>query len=189
MKKIKLNVYGISYSYSASNAYALVLAEEDGERRIPIMIGASEAQSIAIQMEGLKSARPLTHDLFYTFAKSFQIKVVKVVINRFEKGIFYSQLVCKNGTETIKIDSRTSDAVALALRFNCPIYTTSKIIEMAGFILTADNRMQAVPKTKPKTYDQMSVKDLEKALKKAIETENYEKASVIRDEINKRDEK
>ncbi|MCT4645437.1 MAG: bifunctional nuclease family protein, partial [Carboxylicivirga sp.] len=139
-KKIKLNILGLSYSQTQSGAYALVLAEEDGERRIPIIIGGVEAQSIAIKLEGLEPPRPLTHDLFLNFSKSFNIEVTEVVVYKLEEGIFYSELVCKKDNEQLHIDSRTSDAVALALRFGCPIYTYEDIIEKAGIVLDFDKK-------------------------------------------------
>src|SRR5665647_2349534 len=119
MGKVKLNVLGISYSQTQSGAYALILTEENGDRRIPIIVGGFEAQSIAIELEGLKPPRPLTHDLFMSFAKVFGINLQEVVIYKLEEGVFFSQLLCENGKEKITLDARTSDAIALALRFKC----------------------------------------------------------------------
>jgi bifunctional DNase/RNase len=127
MKRIRLNVLGISYSQTQSGAYALVLAEENGDRRIPIIIGAFEAQSIAIQLEGLKPPRPLTHDLFMNFALAYRINILEVTIYKLEEGVFYSHLLCDDGKTKITVDARTSDAVALALRFNCPIILLKKL--------------------------------------------------------------
>src|SRR5665647_2165553 len=139
MQKVKLNILGLSVSQSQSGAYALVLAEENGDRRIPIIIGPIEAQSIAIQLEGLKPPRPLTHDLFKQMATAFDIVISEVIIYKLEEGIFYSELICvKNGKQVI-IDSRTSDAVALSLRFGCPIYTTEEILERAGIVIEFEN--------------------------------------------------
>ena len=135
MATITLNVLGFSYSQSQSGAYALVLTEEEGDRRIPIIIGGFEAQAIAIQLEGLKPPRPLTHDLFHNFAKAFNIKLLEVTIHKLEEGVFYSKLLCDNGGQQLVIDARTSDAIALALRFKCPIYTTEEIMAQAGIIL------------------------------------------------------
>jgi bifunctional DNase/RNase len=132
MKKIKLKVLGISYSQTQSGAYALVLIEENGERRIPIIIGGFEAQAIVIKLENLDPPRPLTHDLFKSFADEFNINVVEVFIYKLEEGVFFSQLICDNGEKEYSIDSRTSDAVAIALRFNCPIYITEEILDKAG---------------------------------------------------------
>ena len=135
MNKIKLNVLGISYSQTQSGAYALVLTEENGDRRIPIIVGGFEAQSIAIQLEGLKPPRPLTHDLFLNFAVSFKIDILEVNIHKLEEGVFYSKLLCDDGKNKVTVDARTSDAIALALRFKCPIYTTEEIMERAGIVL------------------------------------------------------
>jgi bifunctional DNase/RNase len=122
MNKVKLNVLGISYSQTQTGAYALVLAEENGRRRIPIIVGGFEAQAIAIQLEGLKPPRPLTHDLFLNFAHTFNIDLLEITVYKLEEGVFYSKLTCDNGQRIIEIDARTSDAIALALRFKCPIY-------------------------------------------------------------------
>ena len=143
MSKIKLNVLGISYSHTQSGAYALVLAEEKGPRRIPIIVGSFEAQAIAIQLEGLNPPRPLTHDLFYNFATLFKIDILEVNIYKLEEGIFFSKLTCFNGKETINIDSRTSDAIALALRFSCPIYTTEDILKRSGITLEVENETKS----------------------------------------------
>src|SRR5665647_2818450 len=139
MLKIKLNILGLSVSQSQSGAYALVLAEETGERRIPIIIGPIEAQSIAIQLEGLKPPRPLTHDLFKHMASAFEIQVSEIIIYKLDEGIFYSELICIRDDKQIVIDSRTSDAVALSLRFDCPIYTTDEILQRAGIVIEFEN--------------------------------------------------
>jgi bifunctional DNase/RNase len=196
-KKIKLSILGLSYSQTQSGAYALVLAEEDGDRRIPIIIGGVEAQSIAIKLEGLEPPRPLTHDLFYNFAQTFAIDITEVIIYRLEEGIFYSELICvKEDGEEIHIDSRTSDAVALALRFNCPIFTYEDIMDKAGIILEFTKKESASGKGKsgstktsgPK-YSKRTLEELQQMLEDAIAAEEYEKASEIRDEINRREEK
>lgn len=192
MDKIRLNILGLSYSQTQSGAYALVLAEEDGTRRIPIIIGASEAQSIAIQLEGLTPLRPLTHDLFLSLAKSFSITLVEVNITKLEEGIFYSELVCKQNHNIIRIDARTSDAVALAIRFNSSIYTNETILDKAGIVLEQDLDEQYTPnkqqdkKNATKTiFGEKTLDELEVMLSEAIEKEDYELASKIRDEINK----
>lgn len=195
MGKVKLNVLGISYSQTQSGAYALVLSEEEGKRRIPIIIGGFEAQSIAIQIEGLTPPRPLTHDLFLNFAKSYSIEIIEVQIYKLEEGVFFSKLHCDNGKKEVYIDARTSDAIALALRFKCPIYTTEEIIDKAGIILEFDGTEDDVEKasisdkkesTEPTLFSKMSLSELKSLLEEAILNEDYEKASKIRDEINKR---
>lgn len=199
MGKIKLNVLGISYSQTQTGAYALVLAEESGNRRIPIIVGGFEAQAIAIQLEGLKPARPLTHDLFYNFSNKFGITLQEINIHKLEEGVFYSQLTCFDGSKIIEIDSRTSDAIALALRFKCPIYTTERILEKAGIIIDfeQDNEnmseesmdvedYQENESVKNETLSELSLDELKKSLAEAVKDEDYEKASKIRDEINRR---
>lgn len=196
MQKVKLNILGLSVSQSQSGAYALVLAEEEGDRRIPIIIGPIEAQSIAIQIEGLKPPRPLTHDLFKQMALAFDIEISEIVIYKLEEGIFYSELICIRGDKQIVIDSRTSDAVALSLRFNCPIYTTEEILERAGIVIEFENEHsqeewhQSTAADEPvrgkHEYDKYTSAELTQMLDNAIHAEDYEKASAIRDEINRR---
>jgi len=199
MGKIKLNVLGISYSQTQSGAYALVLTEENGDRRIPIIVGGFEAQAIAIQLEGLTPPRPLTHDLFYNFAVAFKIDILEVNIYKLEEGIFYSKLTCYDGKNTINIDSRTSDAIALALRFKCPIYTNEDILERAGIVLEVEKESHSarvhsvhhpgVEDSELEELRSMSLDELKESLDEAIRTENYERASHIRDEINRRNKK
>ncbi|QQS52265.1 MAG: bifunctional nuclease family protein [Bacteroidota bacterium] len=197
--KVKLNVLGISYSQTQTGAYALVLAEDNGSRRIPIIVGGFEAQAIAIQLEGLKPARPLTHDLFYNFAHSFAIRLLEVNVHKLEEGVFYSRLTCTNDKETIEIDSRTSDAIALALRFRCPIYTTEEILGKAGIIIDFEQNTEENieeeeeydPEEEEDRIDVVSISnatrdELERMLGEAIKAEDYELASQIRDEINRR---
>ncbi len=196
-KRVKLNILGLSYSQTQSGAYALVLAEEDGERRIPIIIGGVEAQSIAIKLEGLEPPRPLTHDLFVKFARAFKFELIEVIIYKLEEGIFYSELVCMKGEEEVRIDSRTSDAVALALRFNCPIYTYEEILAKAGIILDFGDPKEASASEGKKgkvqsrssahAFSSKTLEELKVMLNEAVENENYEKASEIRDEIKKRE--
>src|SRR6056297_1869546 len=203
MSKIKLNVLGISYSQTQTGAYALVLTEENGDRRIPIIIGGFEAQAIAIQLEGLKPPRPLTHDLFLNFATSFRINLLEVNIYRLEEGVFYSQLICNNGENNISIDARTSDDIALALRFKCPIYTTEEILQKSGIVIDieSEDKMQPHKSSSDESsdkldadvssmssyeYEDLDIEALEVLLDEAIKKEEYEKASIIRDEINKR---
>jgi len=186
-------VLGISYSQTQTGAYALVLGDENGNKRIPIIIGGFEAQSIAIQLEGLNPPRPLTHDLFYTFAVQYGISVEMVFIFRLEEGIFYSKLICTNGGKRVELDARTSDAIALALRFQCPIYTTEEILERAGIVFSNDPQSatgQPVPvreiKKKKTDLQYMDIPELENMLNVAVMNENYEQASEIRDEIKRR---
>lgn len=195
MQKIRLNILGLSVSQTQSGAYALVLAEENGDRRIPIIIGPVEAQAIAIQLEGLKPPRPLTHDLFKNLAFAFDIALLEVTINKLEEGIFYSELLCEMDGKEVKIDSRTSDAVALALRFRCPIYTNEEILKKSGIVLDLEDEESPVRNFTSKeetnepevsTYSQYSVNELNDMINEAIQNEDYEKASVIRDEIKRR---
>ncbi len=196
MPKVKLNVLGLSVSQTQTGAYALVLSEDNGDRRIPIIIGPVEAQSIAIQLEGLHPPRPLTHDLFKNVAHAFQIELIEVVIYKLEEGIFFSELICEQSGTRIAIDSRTSDAVALALRFRCPIYTTEEILTKAGIVIEVsdnydedalDDELGDEDDRKNK-YELYSVKELEQLLQEAIQEEKYEVASEIRDEISRRKE-
>jgi bifunctional DNase/RNase len=204
MGKIKLNVLGISYSQTQSGAYALVLSEEDGNRRIPIIVGGFEAQAIAIELEGLAPPRPLTHDLFKNFAESYNIKILEVNIHKLEDGVFFANILCDNGGQRITLDARTSDAIALALRFSCPIYTTETIVEKAGIVLDFekgnDFENPDIPPEKdidiksedPKKgavqsdLSSHSMEELKTMLSNAVTNEDYEKASLIRDEINRR---
>src|SRR5512133_3673155 len=195
MNKVKLNVLGISYSQTQTGAYALVLAEENGRRRIPIIVGGFEAQAIAIQLEGLKPPRPLTHDLFLNFARTFNIDLLEITVYKLEEGVFYSKLTCDNGQRIIEIDARTSDAIALALRFKCPIYTTEEILKKAGIILDFEKESAvqsqgeasaAPPKSirvqDPSFTDDLknnNLQELKDLLSEAISEEDYEKASLI----------
>lgn len=206
MAKIKLNVLGISYSQTQSGAYALVLSEEEGNRRIPIIVGGFEAQAIAIELEGLAPPRPLTHDLFKNFADAYGIHIMEVNIHKLEDGVFFANILCDNGGERITMDARTSDAIALALRFKCPIYTTEEIVEKAGIVLdfekgselenpeiSKEGETEEPPvekkRTTPRTdLSKTSMEELKTMLAEAVSKEDYEKASEIRDEINRRSE-
>lgn len=202
MKKIKLDIVGLSYSQTQSGAYALVLGEFDGKRRLPIIIGGFEAQAIAIELEKMAPSRPLTHDLFKTFADKFGITVKEVIIHNLSEGIFYSKLICHDGLKTEEIDSRTSDAIALAVRFKCPIYTYEFILSSAGIVIdeskeeetteTENIVSEETPKTAPAfsrssdPFEELTTDELKEQLKKAIDEEAYEKASKIQAELNKR---
>ncbi len=193
MKRVKLKVLGISYSQTQSGAYALILIEENGERRVPIIIGGFEAQAIVIKLENLEPPRPLTHDLFKSVADEFNISVIEVMIYKLEEGVFYSRLICNNGEKEISIDSRTSDAVAIALRFGCPIYITDEILEKAGITITpAESEPEStvendIPGEQGSSrFDKNSDEELYKMIDEAIKTEDYERAAAIRDEIEKR---
>lgn len=198
MRKIKMSVLGISYSQTQSGAYALVLVEESGERRLPIIIGGFEAQAIVIKLENLNPPRPLTHDLFKSFADLFGVDLKEIFIHRFEEGVFYSQLVCVREENEIIIDSRTSDAVALALRFDCPIYISEDIMEKAGIVIKDSEYDETLmPETDMMKdeikaagqYKDKSLKELKDKMEEAIKKEDYERAAAIRDEIDKREAK
>jgi bifunctional DNase/RNase len=193
MEKLKIEIIGMSYSQSQSGAYALILGVVGKKTRLPIIIGGFEAQAIAIELEKMKPARPLTHDLFKRFADEVGVAVTEVIINKFEDGIFYSLLVCQKEDETIYIDSRTSDAVALALRFDAPIYANKAVIDEAG--IEMDDATVEKETSDPIEedddsiiFDALTISELEEELKKAIEEENYEEASKIRDMIKRRKE-
>lgn len=191
-----MSIYGLQYSQTHTGAYALVLEEEEGSRRLPIIIGSAEAQAIAIEMEQMTPSRPLTHDLFRTFAQSYAIDVQEVVIYNFVDGVFYGKIVCNNGTDAVEIDCRPSDAIALAVRFKCPIFTFDFILNEAAF--EKDDSGDALRPLSVKTtedqpkhtdeFSKLSIKELEESLKAALAKENYEQASIIRDELNKRKE-
>jgi bifunctional DNase/RNase len=196
MKRVKLKVMGISYSQTQSGAYALILIEENGDRRIPIIIGGFEAQAIVMKLENLDPPRPLTHDLFKKFADEFNISVIEVMIYKLEEGVFFSKLVCNNGEKEYSIDSRTSDAVAIALRFGCPIYITEDILGKAGITVNPSeseistvNEIDGIFETEKSKYDTYSDEELYKIIDEAVKTEDYERAAAVRDEIEKRKKK
>lgn len=213
MEKIRLDIVALSHSVAQSNNYAIVLGEKDGTRRIPIVIGSSEAQSIAVAMERLMPTRPLTHDLFKNTLEKLDVSLKEIRINNLVNGVFYSLLICERNGQELEIDSRTSDALALAVRFRCPIYTYEEILEEAGVQMVEEDE-QSEPKSKRdrtsskrKKVDfeeqevevdgeeiggdnddlsYYSVKELNKLLEHSIEGEDYERAATIRDEIEKR---
>jgi len=201
MKKVRLEIVGLSYSQTQSGAYALVLGESAGTRRLPIIIGGFEAQAIAIELEKMSPSRPLTHDLFKAFAETFDIKVTEVLIYNLVEGIFYAKLLCNDGTRDVEIDARTSDAIALAVRFNCPIFTHEFILKSAGIVLDdetsttppaeaeAETKKQVLEETKKpggEAYKEKSTEELKNMLQTALDDEQYEMASKIRDELNQR---
>ena len=197
MKKIELDIVALSHSVTQSHNYAVVLGEQDGSRRLPIVIGGFEAQAIAVAMERMTPNRPLTHDLFKNSLETFQIDLKEVIINNLLDGIFYARLICVKEGEVIEIDSRTSDALAMAVRFNCPIFTYEFILDAAGVILeypeeeTASKPAPASSKgrkrrSKSNSLSQYSDEDLEKLLNEVLGEEDYERAAQIRDEINRR---
>lgn len=201
MKKIKLQIVGLSYSQTQSGAYALVLGEVKGTRRLPIVIGAFEAQAIAIEIEKMIPSRPLTHDLFKTFADTFKIKLDEILIYNLVDGVFYAKLICSDGKSTHEIDARSSDAIALAVRFDVPIFTYEFILSTAGItidpsenifyddISSLGNQDQTADEFKPsksKTsseYQSLSIEELQALLDEALASEAYEKAAAIRDEM------
>ncbi|PCH92237.1 MAG: hypothetical protein COB85_08430 [Bacteroidetes bacterium] len=205
MKKHKLEIIGLSYSQTQSGAYALVLGEEAGKRRLPIIIGSFEAQAIAIELEKMKPSRPLTHDLFKTFADSFDVTINEVIIYNLVEGIFFAKLICDRDGKEVEIDARTSDSIALAIRFNCPIYTYEFILSAAGIILEESEEIEDVIEkgiveefqdvdeddepAESEDLSNVSVKKLEAFLKQAISDEAYEDASKIKKEIDKRKKK
>ncbi|MEI2759520.1 MAG: bifunctional nuclease family protein [Bacteroidia bacterium] len=204
MKKIRLDIFGLSYSQAQSGAYALVLNEQGGTRRLPIIIGGYEAQAIAVELENMTPSRPLTHDLFKNFSISFGIHINEVTIYNLKEGVFYSKIVCSNGEKQLEIDARTSDAIALAVRFNCPIYTFDFILSQAGVEIEGELNVSDEPneitkpektfppqRKKPKTlalndFSHLSTEELNEALINAIDNEDYEAASKIRDELTRR---
>lgn len=191
MDKIKLEIVGLSYSQTQSGAYALVLSEVGGKRRLPIIIGGFEAQAIAIELEKMTPTRPLTHDLFKSFAQAFTIQIREVIIYNLHEGIFFAKLVCERDGQLSDIDARTSDAIALAVRFNCPIYTFESILSSAGILsdeLTDEQEEVAIPEPIGNEFERMSISELEEAMQEALENEDYERASLIRDEINTRND-
>ena len=193
MEKIELKIIGLSYSQTQSGAYALVLAEKKGSRRLPIIIGGFEAQSIAIELEKMKPSRPLTHDLFKTFVEAFDVTIKEVLIYNLVEGVFYAKIVCDNGGQSVEIDARTSDAIAIGIRSDCPVYTFEHILSSAGIQLEDEmdevgepNELEEQPKEEENELKSASNEQLEELLQEAIDREDYERASEIRDELNKR---
>jgi bifunctional DNase/RNase len=192
MKKIELEIVALSHSITQTHSYAVVLGEVNGLRRLPIVIGGFEAQAIAVALERMQPSRPLTHDLMKNFMHAFNVELMEIIINDLQEGIFYSKLVCVNEHDTVEIDSRTSDALALAVRFGCPIYTYENILENAGILMEDESKKKSdIPVQEPATVSsrdlsKMSVRELEKLLQEVLEQEDYIRAIEIRDELKKR---
>lgn len=200
MEKIQLEILGLSSSQSQSGSFALVLGETDGNRRLPIIIGMFEAQAIAIEIEKIIPNRPMTHDLFKSFGHSFNYSIKEIVISDLKEGVFFAKIVCENDSKTVEIDARPSDAIAIGLRFNAPIFTYEKIMTDAGIILTDESEDEASDLTaeitkeesktpspsKDKPLKDHSYDKLKEMLNKALDEEDYERAAKIRDELNRR---
>jgi bifunctional DNase/RNase len=192
MQKIELEIVALSHSITQSNSYAVILGEVNGLRRLPIVIGGFEAQAIAVALENMHPSRPLTHDLMKNFMTAFNLQLQEVYICDLQEGIFYSKLVCHNSNDTIEIDSRTSDALALAVRFGCPIYVYEHILDQAGLTNEKTDKV-TMPETITKTSERsdlakLSLAELNQLLSEVLEQEDYIRAIDIRDEINKRNE-
>lgn len=193
MERIELNIVALSHSVTQSHNYAVVLGELEGKRRLPIVIGGFEAQAIAVAMENMTPNRPLTHDLFKNTLDGFNIEVREVIINNLLDGIFYAQLICEGPLGSVEIDSRTSDAIAMAVRYECPIYTYEFIMENAGVVLEEEtDESSSIEESAPAkvqkqdSYESYSLTALNKMLEDVLNEEDYEKAAKIRDEINRR---
>ncbi|MDQ1088751.1 MULTISPECIES: bifunctional nuclease family protein [unclassified Siphonobacter] len=193
MEKIKLEILGLSPSQSQTGSFALILGEEFGNRRLPIIIGMFEAQAIAIEIEKITPNRPMTHDLFKSFAQGFHYKVTEIVISDLREGIFFAQIVCTDGLKERVVDARPSDAIAIGLRFNVPIYTFENLLSEAGIVAnegTSSEKPEPAPVSASKPFpDQLkdnTTEDLHKMLDQALTNEEYEKAAQIRDEISRR---
>ncbi len=201
-KKIKLEILGLSSSQSTTGSFALVLGETEGNRRLPIIIGMFEAQAIAIEIEKIIPNRPMTHDLFKSFASTFHFHVEEIVISDLKEGVFFAKIVCTDGLKKTEIDARPSDAIAIGLRFDSPIYTYENILAEAGIVLTDEEEdeereksetkepkakvKKEVSSKKSEDYKNYSVEKLNELLKDAIDKEDYERAAKIRDELSKR---
>jgi uncharacterized protein len=199
VKKIKLEILGLSSSQSQTSSFALVLGETEGNRRLPIIIGMFEAQAIAIEIEKIIPNRPMTHDLFKSFASNFHFTVEEIVISDLKEGVFFAKIVCSDGLKRMEIDARPSDAIAIGLRFDSPIFTFENILAEAGIVLTdeveEETEGKAEPKSrsrkevvskKPDDFKNYSVERLNEMLKESIDKEDYERAAKIRDELSKR---
>jgi len=191
MRKIELEIVALSHSITQTHSYAVVLGEVNGLRRLPIVIGGFEAQAIAVALERMQPSRPLTHDLMKNFMMAFNVDLLEVIINDLQEGIFYSKLVCSTESDTVEIDSRTSDAIALAVRFGCPIFTFDNILDSAGILMEDDEKKKKSPiqQADAGTRDdlkKLSIQELDNLLNEVLEQEDYIKAIAIRDEIKNR---
>jgi bifunctional DNase/RNase len=191
MKKIELEIVALSHSITQTHSYAVVLGEINGLRRLPIVIGGFEAQAIAVALERMSPSRPLTHDLMKNFMMAFNVELHEVVINDLQEGIFYSKLVCSSANDTVEIDSRTSDALALAVRFGCPIYTYDTILDQAGILMEDDGKTKSASPVTSETggsddLKSLSLEELEGLLAEVLDHEDYIRAIAIRDEIKSR---
>ena len=194
MNKVNLEIVGLTYSESSTGAYVLILGDKNSQRRLPIVIGSAEAESIAVGIDHQRKGRPLTHDLFLRFAKEFGIEIMEVVINRFRDGVYYAMLVCKQGDDLTMIDARPSDAIAIAVRAGCEIYAYETVMDEAGIIMDDMEREGTdEPDEAPinigkaqTSLDMLDLDTLEELLQEAIDNEDYQKAAEIRDEINRR---
>jgi len=194
MKKIELEIVALSHSITQTHSYAVVLGEMNGLRRLPIVIGGFEAQAIAVALERMSPSRPLTHDLMKNFMMAFNVELHEVVINDLQEGIFYSKLVCSSSNDTVEIDSRTSDALALAVRFGCPIFTYDNILDQAGILMEDDGKTKSVSPVTTETggsddLKALSLEELEGLLAEVLDHEDYIRAIAIRDEIKSRKSK
>lgn len=195
MNKVSLEIVGLTYSESSTGAYVLILGDKNSQRKLPIVIGGAEAESIAMGIDKQRGGRPLTHDLFLRFAKEFNVEIKEVVINRFREGVYYAMLVCQQGNDITMVDARPSDAIAIAVRLGCDIYAYETVMQEAAIIMddfekenkddleTSDyiNKVQGETQ-----YDLMTLHELEELLQETIDNEDYQKAAEIRDEINRR---
>ena len=191
MSLIRLTIDRISYSQNSNGAYALLLNEKEGERKLPIVIGGFEAQSIAVALEKeIKPPRPLTHDLFKNFSDCFEINLKQVIIHKIVDGVFFSSLICVRDKIEEIIDSRTSDAIALAIRFNSPIFTYESVLETAGIVLKSNTKKSVIKSSKSENFEfnKMSKNQIKKAIEIAVKNEDYELAAKLRDELNKKNE-
>ena len=200
MKKIELEVVALSHSITQTHSYAVVLGEVNGLRRLPIVIGGFEAQAIAVALEKMNPSRPLTHDLMKNFMTAFAIDLHEIIISDVQEGIFFSKLICSSEHDTIEVDSRTSDAIALAVRFGCPIYTYDNILSSVGIVMEDEKETEAateekkeesstLTESKGSSLKSMSTEELKKLLSEVLETEDYIRAIAIRDELNSRKKK